>query len=86
MDRDQILNAIAESRKVNEQVKQAGQETQVEDPSLVKGIARAGFQGLTFGFGDEIEAIIDSIGKDKTYDQAIKEVRDLLLVFLVQLV
>lgn len=75
MDREQILNAIAESRKVNEQVKQAGQETQVEDPTLVKGIGRAAFQGLTFGFGDEIEAIIDSIGKDKTYDQAIKEVR-----------
>lgn len=47
---------------------------QIEDEGFsVSDVARAAGQGLTFGFGDEIEAFFTSALSDKTYDEAKAE-------------
>ena len=40
-----------------------------------EGITRAGGQGLTFGFGDEIEAGVKSFAKGTSYDDEVKLAR-----------
>tara|TARA_R110001606_G_scaffold398081_3_gene576297 strand:+ start:555 stop:2270 length:1716 start_codon:yes stop_codon:yes gene_type:complete len=46
-----------------------------EEKSYVGGLARAGAQGLTMGFGDEIEAGVRSVFSDKDYASELKGVR-----------
>ena len=46
-----------------------------EEKSYVGGLARAGAQGLTMGFGDEIEAGVRSLFSDKDYASELKGVR-----------
>jgi len=40
------------------------------------GAARSVFQGLTFGFGDELEALYKSGKKDTNYDEELEQIRD----------
>jgi hypothetical protein len=47
----------------------------VGESSTAGNVTRAVAQGLSFGFADEIEAVFKSIGKDKTYKEAVDEVR-----------
>ena len=55
------------------------EETAVADAPKNSGfgdLARAGFQGLSFGFGDEIEAAVRSaFDSGKSYAEVVKEVR-----------
>jgi len=50
-------------------------EVPVEEPSMLESFARGAEQGLTFGFGDEINAALEAATSDKTYDQAVQESR-----------
>ena len=43
---------------------------------LASGTFRAVSQGVSLGFGDEIEAAFDSIGSDKSYEENLKAVRN----------
>lgn len=43
--------------------------------ALRDGVARAGFQGLSFGFGDEIEAFIRANVKGEDYDATLQQIR-----------
>lgn len=48
-----------------------------QGPSMPVGIARSAAQGLTFGFGDEIEAgLRTGFGYGGDYDKTVKEIRD----------
>ena len=51
------------------------QPEMVEDPSMLESFARGAEQGLTFGFGDELNAALEAATSDKTYDQAVAESR-----------
>ena len=55
------------------------EETPIEDTATGSGfgdLARAGAQGLTFGFADEIEAAVTSaFDSGKTYAEVVKDVR-----------
>lgn len=45
-------------------------------PSRFTDLLRAAVgQGLAFGFGDEVEAFVRSIGNDRTYDELVNEIR-----------
>jgi hypothetical protein len=45
-------------------------------PSRFTDVLRAAVgQGLAFGFGDEVEAFVRSIGNDRTYDELANEIR-----------
>ena len=43
--------------------------------SYAGNLARAVGQGVTFGFGDEIEAGIRSLGSDRSYDEEVADIR-----------
>ena len=43
--------------------------------SYAGNLARAIGQGVTFGFGDEIEAGIRSLGSDRSYDEEVADIR-----------
>ena len=43
--------------------------------SYAGNLARAVGQGVTFGFGDEIEAGIRSLGSDRSYDEEVSDIR-----------
>jgi len=43
--------------------------------SYAGNLARAIGQGVTFGFGDEIEAGIRSLGSDRSYDEEVSDIR-----------
>ena len=50
--------------------------SQIEDTSLTSDILRAGGQGLSFGFGDEIEGFLKSVAnKDISYEDAVSQAR-----------
>jgi len=44
--------------------------------SYAGNLARAIGQGVTFGFGDEIEAGIRSLGSDRSYDEEVADIRE----------
>lgn len=44
-------------------------------PSSAKNLTRAAMQGLSFGFADEIEALISSVASDKTYAEEVSKIR-----------
>ncbi len=50
-------------------------ESVPEPPGMAEGLARSVGQGLTFGFGDEIEAGVRSLFGDETYREAVDDVR-----------
>lgn len=45
------------------------------DVSFYEGLTRAGGQGLTFGFGDEIEAGVKSLAKGTSYEDEVRLAR-----------
>ncbi len=47
-----------------------------EEPSKFESALRGAEQGLTFGFGDELNAALESALSDKTYQQAVQESRN----------
>ena len=49
--------------------------------SKVGGTARAVGQGLSLGFGDELEAFVTSSFTDKTYDEEVDMIRNKLSSF-----
>jgi hypothetical protein len=49
---------------------------QSEEPGKLESLARGAEQGLSFGFGDEINAALESALTDKTYKQAVQESRN----------
>lgn len=73
MSQEQIDQAI--SRQPPPPDQEAGQE----GPGLAAGTARAAGQGLSLGFGDEIEAGVRSLVPEslggRTYDELLEEVR-----------
>tara|TARA_R100001510_G_scaffold33396_1_gene29881 strand:- start:74 stop:1573 length:1500 start_codon:yes stop_codon:yes gene_type:complete len=59
-----------------------GQEIPKTEQQNFKNILRSAVgQGLAFGFGDEVEAFVRSIGTDKKYEDLVKEVRGDLAKF-----
>lgn len=46
-----------------------------EQPNLVAGVTRAVGQGVTFGFGDEIEAGVRAALTSRTYDEEVERIR-----------
>ena len=74
--RDEILAEIAEIKNQYKPSEQNNTRSDnVGESSTTGNVTRAVAQGLTFGFADEIEAVFKSIGKDKTYKEAVDEVR-----------
>ena len=43
---------------------------------LARGLARAAAQGLSFGWGDEVEAYFRSLAGDETYDEEVASIRN----------
>ena len=71
-----VMSSIEELK--NKALQRRKKKMQVDDKlSTASDVARAGFQGLTFGFGDELVALAKSLG-DKTYEEAIAEEREAL--------
>ena len=59
-----------------------GQEIPKTEQQNFKNILRSAVgQGLAFGFGDEVEAFVRSLGTDKKYEDLVKEVRGDLAKF-----
>lgn len=50
-------------------------EVKVPEINVLKGIARAVAQGITFGTSDEIQAFAENLFTGKSYDEAVKEQR-----------
>lgn len=46
-----------------------------EEPGQLEALARGAEQGLTFGFGDELNAALEAATSDKPYQQALEESR-----------
>lgn len=46
-----------------------------DEPGFYSGLGRAAFQGLTFGFGDEIEARLATLSGPESYREELKRVR-----------
>jgi hypothetical protein len=47
-----------------------------EEPGMIESLARGAEQGLTFGFGDELNAALEAMtDSNKTYQQAVEESR-----------
>jgi len=70
------MSSIEELKK--KALERRKKKTQADDSSsTASDVARAGFQGLTFGFGDELVALAKSLG-DKTYEEALAEERQAL--------
>jgi hypothetical protein len=46
-----------------------------EEPGRLEALGRGALQGVTFGFGDEIQGALESIFTDKTYQRARDEAR-----------
>lgn len=49
---------------------------QDSDTSYAGNLLRAAGQGVTFGFGDEIEALVRAAMSDRTYQQEVKDIRE----------
>jgi hypothetical protein len=52
-----------------------GDQGKKEKVGFTEGLIRAGGQGLTFGFGDELEALYKSKVKGKSYEEELKNIR-----------
>lgn len=46
-----------------------------DEPGYLEALGRGALQGVTFGFGDEVQGALESIFTDKTYQQARDEAR-----------
>ena len=51
-------------------------ESESSEPGMFESFLRGGEQGLTFGFGDEINAALESLSTGKSYEQAVQESRE----------
>tara|TARA_Y100000592_G_scaffold65422_1_gene101775 strand:- start:567 stop:2165 length:1599 start_codon:yes stop_codon:yes gene_type:complete len=72
MEIEDIKKILRENQKKTEVQK----NTNVEKSSFAGDLTRATAQGLTFGFGDEIEALFKSATSgDITYEEAVKQAR-----------
>ena len=49
---------------------------QNSDTSYGGNLLRAGLQGVTFGFADELEAMARAAASDRTYQQEVKDIRE----------
>ncbi len=83
---DELQKAmLAEALRREQQRRQSGgkvaQEEQVES-GYGTGLARAVGQGLSFGFGDEIEAFLKK--GDGTYEEKLAEIRSAMAQFAEQ--
>ena len=74
MTREEMLKKL-EGYKLSETSNTDTNINNVGESSTTGNVTRAIAQGLTFGFADEIEGVFRSIGKDKTYKEAVDEVR-----------
>jgi len=81
---EEMLQAINEAKNKNNVSSNTANNTtnnkkdfsKIEDTSLTSDILRAGGQGLSFGFGDEIEGFVRSIAnKDISYEDAVSQAR-----------
>lgn len=58
-----------------------GDQGKKEKVGFTEGLIRAGGQGLTFGFGDELEALYKSKTKGKSYEEELKNIRSKISSF-----
>lgn len=77
-----LLNKKLESEKDDElseairlQSSLKGDQGKKEKVGFTEGLIRAGGQGLTFGFGDELEALYKAKTKGKSYEEELKNIR-----------
>ena len=72
-ERDDLLNKI---NNIKNQSTNVSSTSNIENSSFAGDLTRATAHGLTFGFGDEIEALFKSATSgDITYEEAVKQAR-----------
>ena len=82
--RNQALLPREGESEEDRNVRLGGQIPDVKfDVGTGEGALRAGFQGLTFGLGDEIVGGLKSLTSDQTFDDALAAERDKILGFRV---